>query len=137
VNLVPLTRGLLEAIDAHMSQRGDISADSLTAPTGHSFAAIVDGKPIAAAGVIELWQSRGHCWALMGKDAGPHMLAITRATRAFLATAPFRRLEMAVDVNNWPAIRWAEMLGFECESVPMRGYAPDGRSCLLYAKVKG
>lgn len=133
--MVPLTRPLLEQIDPHLSQLGDISADSLAAPTGRSFAALVDGKPIAAAGVIELWTGRFHAWALMGKEAGPHMLAITRATRAYLDTVPLRRVEMAVDCRNHAAIRWADMLGFTRESVEMKGFAPDGRSCYLFSRV--
>lgn len=95
------------------------------------------GEPVACAGVVEMWPNRGHAWALLGDNAGPHMIAITRAIRAFLDALPLRRVEMAVDPDFPAALRWARMLGFECETPsPMRAYCPDGRGAYLFARVR-
>ncbi len=137
IDVVPLTPELLRAIVPQNQQRLPVEhAEALAAPKGNAYAALVDGQPVAAAGVVELWTGRAHAWALIGEDAGPHMLHITRATRSFLDRLPCRRVEMAVDAEFPQAIRWACMLGFTCETPePMRRYTPDGRDAYLFARI--
>lgn len=138
MNIVPMTAELLQAIDPQPMQRlGQTDHLKVLGNAGTGYVALVDGKPIAAAGVVELWQGRGHAWALLGVEAKDHMLAITRAIRRFLADVPFRRVEMAVDAAFPQAVHWAFMLGFECETPePMRQFSPEGRACYLFARVK-
>lgn len=136
--IVPLTQELLEQIDVQQAQAKDAAVHSLRMPNSvMSGAAIVAGRPVAAAGIQEMWPGRGHAWALLGRDAGPHLLDVTRATRRALDCAPFRRVEITVDKDFHAAIRWAILLGFRLETPrPMRGYTPDGRACYLFARVK-
>ena len=138
IEFVDLTPELLKGIEPQPAQRmpPDMYAQALAAPTGGAKAALVDGVPIAAAGVLELWPGRGHAWALLSVHAGPHLGAITRAIRRQLEALPLRRIEMAVDAQFPEAVRWAYMLGFECETPePMRNYLPNGGACYLFARV--
>jgi hypothetical protein len=111
-------------------------ADAMSASFGDAWTALLDGRPIACAGVVEVWSGRAYAWALLAEDAGPHMLAITRAIRCFLQRAPYRRIEMAVTVGFDAGRRWAEMLGFQLETpTAMRNYLPNGKDAWLYARV--
>lgn len=130
---------MLQQIEPQQHQRlpEDQHAAALLNPVGAARCALFHGKPIAAAGVVELWRDRGYAWALLGVDAAPHLLPITREIRSFLDALPCRRVEMAVDPEFPQALRWARMLGFERETPePMRSYYPDGRSAYLYARVR-
>lgn len=134
---MPLTPELLRAIDPQPMQKS-LDGDSVAAlgVTGDSYCVLLDGKPIAAGGLVELWKGRAHAWALLGKEAKDHLLPITRAIRKHLARVPYKRVEMAVDAGFPQAIHWAFMLGFECETPePMRAYSPEGRACYLFARV--
>lgn len=139
MNLVPFDPAHALAMRVQPNQslpRGEFLR-ALSTPAGEAYTGMVDGRPIGCAGVVEMWQGRALAWALLSEDAGPHMIAVTRAIRFFLGTVPFRRVEMAVDAEFPAAIRWAEMLGFERETPePMRAYTPDGRACYQYARVK-
>ncbi len=128
----------LEQIDAQDAQRAWVSgnAEALAASPGTARTLLLDGQPIASAGVVEVWPGRGYAWALLSAEAGRYMVRITRAVREFLDGSGYRRVEMAVDADFAAGRRWAEMLGFVCETPqPMRAYAPNGRDCYLYARV--
>lgn len=101
---------------------------------GGSYTAIVNGRPVACAGIVEQWAHRGLAWALIGEDAGRHFVAITKAVRRMLDIAHFHRIEMQVNCEFPQAIRWAQMLGFEVES-KMRLFTPDGRDAFMYVRL--
>lgn len=102
---------------------------------GQAFSARTGGATLAVAGVVEQWPGRALAWAVLSQDIGRHMVAVHRAVVRFLELAPYRRIEMHVDAKHEQGKRWAEMLGFEYEGYE-RAYAPDGRDCLLYARVQ-
>lgn len=104
------------------------------APEGQAWTALVDGRPIACAGFVLVWEGRAYAWALIDKDAGPYMLQITRVIRKHLAASGFRRVEMAVDRSFADGRRWAQMLGFECEGLA-RAYLPNGHDAWIYARI--
>lgn len=112
--------------------------DAHAAPFGDAWTALVDGRPIACAGTVEVWSGRAYAWALLAEDAGPYMLRVTSAIRSYLDAAPFARVEMAVAAGFAAGCRWAEMLGFVCETPdkPMHSYLPNGGDAWLYARVK-
>jgi len=107
----------------------------LVAQKGVAWTAIQDGQVIAAAGIAEMWQDRGLGWALFSEAALANFTLIHRMTRKVLAEAPWRRVEVAVDVNHAEGMRWAERLGFSYEGT-MKAYTIDGRDCHLYARVR-
>jgi len=138
-SVVPFEVHHLSLIVPQPAQRLGVAdmARAMQGPFGDAWTATVDGVPVAAAGVVELWPGRGHAWALLDEEASRHMLRITRAIAFALDAVPFRRVEMHVDAEFAAASRWAEMLGFVRETPqPMRAYTPDGRDCYLYARVK-
>lgn len=103
--------------------------------TAGGYTALVDGRPIVCAGLVEQWEGRALAWALMAQDAGPHFVRITRAVRRALDMAQWRRVEAHVDAEFHEGIRWAKMLGFEAESV-MRAFTPEGRDAFMYVRIK-
>lgn len=137
MNIVPLERDHLKAISVQPAQAAEYAhADALASPLGIGWAALVDGEPVACAGLVEVWEGRAYAWAILSDNAGPYMRALTREIRSRLDAAPFRRIEMAVDAEFEAGARWAEMLGFRCETpAPMAAYLPNGRAAYLYARV--
>lgn len=101
---------------------------------GRAWTAVVDGKPIACAGMIEFWKGRAYAWAYLSEDFKAHAKSVHRATLELLSGAPWRRVEMTVDVHHGAAKRWAAHLGFEREGV-CRAWTPDGRDVELWARV--
>ena len=100
------------------------------------YTGLVDGKVMACAGLHVYWPGRAEAWAYVSKEAGPHMVAITRAVKAFLKLHDDKRIEAVVDLEFADGLRWIQLLGFELEAPKMRRYAPGGRDCALYALVK-
>ena len=123
---------------AQVSAQPMMTADhgrEITAAPGQAWTALVDGKPIACAGMIEFWRGRAYAWAYLSEDFKRYAKSVHRATIAMLAGAPWRRVEMTVDVNHGAAKRWAAHLGFEREGV-CRAWTTDGRDVELWAKVR-
>lgn len=106
----------------------------IVSAAGQAWTAVVDGKPIACAGMIEFWKGRAYAWAYLSEDFKAHAKSVHRATIALLAGAQWRRVEMTVDVHHGAAKRWAAHLGFEREGV-CRAWTADGRDVELWARV--
>lgn len=101
-----------------------------------AYTALVDGEPVAIAGLIEMWPGRAIAWSFVGANAGPHMVRITRAVERFLGLCEHRRIEAYVDPNFEAGHRWMRLLGFDRETPGvMRAFTPDGRDQVLYARV--
>lgn len=100
-----------------------------------AFTGLVEGRPIACAGVHEIWAGRGVAWALISKDAGKHFFAMHRAALGFMSQCGLRRIEAMIEAGFEPGHRWAKMLGMEQEGL-MRGYSPTGVDYYIYARVK-
>lgn len=100
-----------------------------------SYAAMVDGEPVGAAGVIPMWQGRAMAWSFISEVGPKNFLKCHRAVKRFLDGCYVQRLEMTVDCHHEEAHRWAKLLGFEMEAERMKAYAPDGHDCALYARV--
>lgn len=102
-----------------------------------SYSYVIDDIVKACAGVVPACEDRYVAWALMSKDSGKNMVGITKAVKHFLDTFGGTRVEMHVREDFEQGKRWAEMLGFFCETpVPMRKFAPDGKDYYLYARVR-
>ncbi len=102
--------------------------------TGHAQTALLDGAPIACAGVIELWPGRAYAWAYLSEQAAKHFRTVHRAVHTALNASRWARVEMAVDVRDPAAKRWAWHLGFEFEGVA-RKWTTDGRDVEIWARV--
>lgn len=102
---------------------------------GQSFSAVADGRVIACAGVMELWQNRGMAWALLSSDAGRHFVKVHRAVSRFLDLSELPRIEAYVDEDFAQGHRWITALGFTKEGL-MRKFTPEGRDAVLYSRVR-
>ena len=141
MNVVPFEAehiNQLELQDAQSYLSAIVSSDQAEALVGDwAFSAMEDGRPIASAGVILLWQGRGMAWAFISKYAvNNKFLQVHRAVKRFLDGCYLQRIEMTVDCEFEQAHRWAHMLGFHMECARMRSYRPDGGDCALYARVR-
>lgn len=79
----------------------------------------------------------GHCTmlvALFAEDAGPWMLGIVRAVRAWLADERAPRIAMEVRADFKAGRKFAEMLGFEAEGL-MRARGPNREDYMLFARI--
>ena len=101
-----------------------------------SYTAMVDGKPIGAAGVLHMWKGRAQAWAFISNTGPMNFLKGHRAVKRFLDGCYVQRMEMTCDCDFPEAHRWAKMLGFHMECERMVNYSPDGRDCALYARLR-
>lgn len=101
-----------------------------------AFTAMADGKVIGVGGATELWAHRALLWSFIDRRAGPHFVAVHRATLRFIEMLPHRRIEAEVDVDFEPGHRWIRALGFTLEAPRMRAFRVDGGDSALYARVK-
>ena len=104
--------------------------------SAHAFTGLVNDEPIVVGGVAELWENRALLWSFIDRRAGPHFIAVHRATMRFLELLPYRRIEAECDCEFAAGHRWLKKLGFEMEAPRMRAFRVDGGDAALYARVK-
>lgn len=102
---------------------------------GHAYTALIDGEPVACAGLYELWPGRALAWAYMGAGCGREFLALHRTVRRHLEAATWRRVEAYVEVGFANGHRWVKALGFQFDGL-LRGFMPDGADMALYSRVR-
>jgi len=110
-------------------------AREIVASAAVGAAAVLDGRTIACAGLVELHPARAQAWAMFSTEALARFKTIHRVIRVALNAARWRRVEMYVDCQHRAAQVWAHRLGFACEG-RLRAVTPDGRDCYLYARIK-
>lgn len=96
----------------------------------------VGGKPVAAGGIIHLHGNCAMAWAMLGADAGPYMLNITRAVRKGLDTCGYPRVEIRVISDFEEGHRWAKLMGFKVEAPRMECSGVRGDDETLYARIR-
>jgi len=102
-----------------------------------SFTAFCGNKCLGAAGIIRVTNRRAMAWAMLSREAGPHMMALTRKVKRALELHPCPRVEMTVLCDFEPGHRWARLLGMDLEAPRMRGSSASGLDEALYARVRG
>lgn len=99
----------------------------------------MNGKPLAAAGIILTGPGRAEAWGLIGDEAKTMPFMLHRHVKRILARLMeekgIRRVSMIVDPRNMRAAPWAVSLGFRYEG-RLRAFNEDGSDALLYARVK-
>lgn len=81
-----------------------------------SFTVLVEGSPIACGGIVKVDANKWTAWALMGKETSSYMIGITRAVKSFFSENNKPRIEIHVQDKFKEAHKWAELLGFKCET---------------------
>lgn len=135
IEFVPLEQHHVRLIRPQVAQAHEVDEASLAAPTiGAAWTAVADGLPICCGGLVPVWEGRAYAWALLDRDAGPHMLGLTRRIRSRLDESGWRRIEMAVDADFEAGARWAVLLGFRLECLAPK-YLPNGRDAYVYVRL--
>ena len=101
---------------------------------GPCWSVLVADVPIGCGGFQEIWPGRSIAWAVLSDLAGAWMLPLTRAVRQGLATHPAERIEAQVLDGFLPGLRWATLLGFECEGRLRRFH--EGRDYRAFVLLK-
>jgi len=98
--------------------------------------AMLDGKPLVCAGLINKWVDSWSAWAYIDVAAGSHMLTVTRAVRRAFPDLPCGRIEATTPIDYDAGRRWLELLGFKNETPDgMACFTPDRRTYCLYSRV--
>lgn len=128
----------LRKINVQAAQRAEFFSDGAQdQPTGEAYTVLDRDEVLACFGLIRLFPGRGLAWSVLSQDAGRRMISITRTIRCLLDATPCVRVEMAVADGFRAGERWAELLGFECETpTPLRAYLPGGTDARLYARIR-
>lgn len=142
VKIVPFAIEHLQAIQLQPYQRDALDRMSdperaYMAASDYAFTALDGDEVLGCAGIFRMWEGRGHAWALLSANIGSRFVRVHRAVKRAIEISGYRRVEMVVDTAHAEALRWAEMLGFVCETPEgMRGYYTDGRLYTLFARVR-
>jgi len=128
----------LDVQDAQASARQFFSPEHLAdLEELDSFTVLFGGRPAMCVGWVELYPTRALVWAVLARDAGRHMTALTRFGRRLVDGLPYRRVDAEVDAEFGQGCRWLELLGFQRETPnPLRAYNAHGGDSYIYAKVK-
>lgn len=101
-----------------------------------TFSCVTDDEVLACFGWQELYPHRASAWAYISRNAGPHLLGMTRIAKRLIFGLPHFRVEMEVDCEFEQGHRWARMLGFTLEAECLRGLRMDGGDSALYARFQ-
>ena len=108
--------------------------EDLASLPGAAYTALADGRPIACAGIIRVWEGRGYAWSYLSEEALSRFKDVHRAVLKALRACRLPRVEMAVNPQHPAAKRWAWHLGFDFECLA-RKWAPDGRDMEIWVRI--
>ncbi len=94
-----------------------------------------DGRIVLCGGAIETHGDYATIWSAVSREAGPAMVALTRATVRFLDTLSHRRIDTIVAADFIAARRWVRRMGFAAEA-SLTDYFPDGRDAVIYRRKR-
>ena len=115
------------------SRSGLCNHDNIVAYT------LVDGEEVLAVGGAHImWFGVGELWVLVSPEAKRRAAPFARYTKgvidSILQEHKLRRMQASIHVEDQPAIRFAEWLGFKNEGV-MRKYGVEGDDYYRMARV--
>lgn len=145
MRIVPFQAGHITLLEPRGPDIGLLQSFGDPLAVANSFAAnglgmtvLVDGRPIACAGIVFLWKGVGEAWTLTSPLVEQHRKSFHRAVVTMLdQTQTHRRLhrvQTAVHEGFEVSQFWLERLGFACEGA-MVDYGPDRETYLRYARV--
>lgn len=141
MSIVPFKKEHFRAIEPQPAQRYvpatvDESALDALERNGASFTCVVGGAPVMCFGWSAIYPTRAVIWGYLSKDAGRHMVRLTRIGRGLVRDLNFKRLEIEVDCEFREGHRWARLLGFKPEVPRLEAYNAHGGDTTLYARIK-
>lgn len=104
---------------------------------GPAWTAFAGSKAICIAGIVPMWPGRALTYALLSRHAGRHLRSLIRLAQPIYAQSEHRRIELYVEAGFQEGRRFADLLGFVCETPsPLQAALPSGCDAYLYARVK-
>lgn len=93
---------------------------------------------MAMFGMVEVMPGVAHVWGTVSADAKGHGISLTKAMKVAMADMReeaknhrIHRLQTYVNPDSPADVRWIEALGFQVESLMVKG-RPDGGDFLVY-----
>lgn len=128
----------MDVQDAQQSSRAFFDPGHLAVlEQGQAFTVMADSQPLACFGWVEMYPTRALLWSVLARQAGSHMVALTRIGKRMVDSLPHRRIEAEVDAQFSAGQRWMELMGLSRETTkPLRAYTAAGGDAHIYAKVK-
>lgn len=99
---------------------------------GPAFAGLRGNEVVGCGGVAKLWEGRYMLWSILSESAGPHMLAIIRATKRLLRTQT-GRVEAVVRSDFTEAHRLVKMCGLRWHHHEEK-FLPGGLDADIYVR---
>ena len=107
------------------------------AAMGTAVTAFLHGRPVAVFGVVYIWNGVGEMWSMFDNQAREFHVTMVRGGRIFCDIAirylHLHRLQITVRTDDIRAMRYAESIGYEKESV-MKKFGPDKVDYLLMTR---
>lgn len=105
----------------------------------YAFSVFLDGKPVAAYLLFNLWPGNWEVTVFKDKNfANENIVTFTRCSRRMIEHISkldnVRRLQITVRNDNPYALRWAELIGFSHEAF-LEAYAPDGCDAHIFKRL--
>jgi len=96
---------------------------------GQAFTYFLNGKPVFACGIVQLWDGVAEAWVLAGKNVFDIKILAAKTIKQLQDQTckkyKIRRLQTSVKANFERGLRFATWCGFEVEGLK-RKYGPDG-----------
>ncbi len=109
------------------------------AEMGNTWSMVEDGRVLAMAGIVRLWQGVGEAWSLFTPEALQYGVAFhlraVKVLKSFFDQG-WWRIQTTVRADFETGIIWLVGMGFKDEGV-MEKYGPDGSDYIRYARVRG
>jgi len=96
---------------------------------GQAFTYFLNGKPVFACGIVQLWDGVAEAWVLAGKNVFDIKILAAKTIKQLQDQTCkkyiIKRLQTSVKANFERGLRFATWCGFEVEGLK-RKYGPDG-----------
>ena len=95
----------------------------------------LDGVIIGICGVTQITSYLGEGWAYFSEELPKTSIKVIKSIRNFLKEQKhIRRIQCTVDVYNYSAIRFAEVVGFKPEAI-LKSFGPDGHDHIMFTII--
>ena len=141
---VPFNAGHVETLKIDQSIRETLPKSSSLAQLieaqanqGHAITAILQSKPVAVFGVVDVWDGVAEMWLNCEERLRKYGKTMTRAAQIYadyiVISRNLHRLQITVRCADLRAVRWGLALGFEIEGV-MKKYGADGSDFFMMSR---
>lgn len=120
----------------------DMKADAIAysyAPGAHTGTIFLEGKPVGIVGLAQPWPGVAEVWTILSDKIRQSPVGVTKLMRrlldGYMTELGIWRAQMTVIDGHDEGMRWAKLLGFECEG-KLRKFGPDAKDHWMFGRVK-